>query len=160
MPLSLEAKKALREEGRKRELGDMSAAKKVVRQLTNGRPPASELRTPHAALVAAKTLHNEIDVRMCVENAGNYDGVVIAYVTPDLSVLGFTPIYSSDNESQIERTLTGNIALGLVFGIEDGDEMVMGARPFLVTKQTDTWLGGIMEEVRITLAAEADEASY
>jgi len=75
--------------------------------------------------------------------AADYFGVSVGYVTPDLSVLGFTPIYAPGEEASIERMLSGNIALGLVFGIADGKEILIGTRPFLVTKQTETWLSDL-----------------
>jgi hypothetical protein len=127
----------------------MTEAQKIRRDLAGGRPPASELKTPNAALTAAKTLHREIGVRLG-SGAGNYFAVTVGYVTPDLSVLGFTPIYVPGAEDRIERHLTGNIALGLVFGIVDGEKIVMGARPFLVTKQTEAWL------TELTIAVQSE----
>ena len=157
MVLSEAERKERREAGRQRELEEMSVAKKVHRQLTNGRPPASEFRTPIAALTAAKTLHREIRTRIEEEThgtrpragAGDYFAVTVAYVTPDLSALGFTPLYSEGEQDRIERTLSGNIAIGLVFGIADGKrEILTGARPFFVTKQTDSWLEELIVPVR------------
>jgi hypothetical protein len=40
----------------------------------------------------------------------------------------------------MERMLTGNIPIGILFGIAEGKDILMGARPFIVTKQTDDWL--------------------
>jgi hypothetical protein len=138
--------KERREAGRKRELEEMTVAKRVLRQLTNGRPPASELRTPVAAVSAARTLHRDIQKR--IEEATNgtrtrareYFAVTVAYVTPDLSALGFTSLYEEAGQDRMERMLTGNIPIGLLFGIADGKEILVGARPFIVTKQTDDWL--------------------
>lgn len=156
-----EQRKARREDGRRRSLGEMSVARRVQRGLMNGRPPASELRTPHAALVAAKTLHSEIKTRIEDEThgqrprAGDYFAVAIAYVAPDLSLYGFSPVLAGimpisnpEDEARIERALTGNVAIGLIFGIADGEEIVMGARPFLATKQADAWLSELMIAVK------------
>jgi hypothetical protein len=154
MVISVKERKERREVGRQKELDEMSVAKKVQRNLTNGRPPASELKTPNAALTAARTLHREIGMRIADETHGtrpratDYFAVAVGYVTPDLSVLGFSPLYAAGEEDRIERALTGNIALGLVFGIADGSEVVMGARPFLVTKQTEAWLSELMMVVK------------
>jgi hypothetical protein len=168
--LSSEERKARREAGRQRELEAMTVAKKVQRDLTTGRPPVSELRTPNAALTAAATLYRKIE--MGIENetygqrprAGDYFAVSVGYVTPDLSVLGFTPLYAPGEgederteRARIEKALTGNIALGLIFGIADGEEILMGARPFLVTKQTDEWLAGLLIAVHGELESDRVE---
>jgi hypothetical protein len=160
MALTVKEQKERREIGRQQAIGQMSLAEKVQRRLTNGRPPASELRTPHAALVAAKTLHGEIRTRIEDETHGqhprgsDYFAVTVAYVSPDLSVLGFTslcaglaPMNPAD-EARIERMLTGNIAIGLMFGIGDGKNIVTGTRPFLVTKQTDAWFAELEMAVK------------
>jgi len=157
MVLSGNESKERREAGRKKELDEMSVAKKVQRKLTNGRPPASELKTSNAALTAARTLDREIRTRIEDETYGqrpradDYFGVAVGYVTPDLSVLGLTPIYAPGEEDRIERALTGNIAIGLVFGIADGSEIVMGTRPFLVMKQSEAWLSELTRPVQTEL---------
>jgi hypothetical protein len=168
MVLTEVEKKARREAGRRKELESMSPAKQVQRSLTGGRPPLSELRTPNAARTAARTLQREIRSRFEAETNGtrpraasDYFGVTVAYVSADLSVLGITPIYSplyaedetaADKElgDQIERALTGNIALGLIFGIANGEDILVGTRLFLVTKQSEGWLD------ELTLAAQGE----
>jgi hypothetical protein len=152
--------KERREAGRQKELAEMSVAKKVQRNLTNGRPPASELKTPNAAVTAARTLHREIGGRIGDETygqrpgPGDYFAVSIAYVTPDLSVLGFTPFYAPGAEDRIERALTGNIAIGLVFGIAEGSEIVTGTRPFLVTKQSEAWLSELIPAIQSEMSTD------
>ena len=154
MALSVKEAKERREAGRRTELDEMSVAKKVRRDLTNGRPPASELKNPNAALTAARTLHALIVRGIEEETHGtrpkgkDYFAVTIAFVTPDLSALGFTPLYAPGEEARIERALTGNIALGLIFGIADGKEILMGTRPFLVTSQSSVWLKELTRPVQ------------
>jgi hypothetical protein len=132
-------RKARREDGRRKELAQMSVAKKVQRYLTGRRPAAAELKTPFAALTAAKTLQREIDAELA--DGGDFFAVTIGYVSPDLSVLGFTPSYAPGAEDRIERALSGNIAIGLIFGIADGGEILMGVRPFLAeARQSEGWL--------------------
>jgi len=165
-------RKARREEGRRRELEEMSIAKRVQRKLTNGRPPASELKTPTAAVIAAKTLFRELETRISDEACGTalkprMFAVSVGYVSPDLSVLGFTPVLmgyapaiSPGEEASIERTLAGNIPIGLLFGILDDDEQfLMGVRPFMATKQTDAWLSELILPVRSEFDIEALQRS-
>ena len=135
-----------------------SVAQRARRALMNGRPPASELKSPTAALSAARTWLREIEVRIQNEthgqrpNAKDYFAVTICYVTPDLSALGFTPLLvfngPKEQEERTERMLIGNIAVGLLFGIADGSETLMGSRPFLATRQTDAWLDELTRAVR------------
>lgn len=152
MALSTEEGKARRLAGLKRELEGMSVAKKVQRDLTNGRPPTSELKTPTGALIAAKTLCKKIETQIADETHGTglkpqSFAVAVGYVSPDLSVIGNTPLligyspeFDPQDEARIERALAGNIALGLIFGIADDEKILVGVRPFLVTKQTDSLL--------------------
>jgi len=85
-------------------------------------------------------------------------GVSIAYVTPDLSCLGFSLPYQSSEEQQRMAVLTGNVLLGLVFGVVDpeandpNEQIVMGARAFITTKQIDTWLAELLPAVRMYIA--------
>lgn len=137
---------------------EASYAMKARRALMNGRPPASELKTPSAALSVARTWLREIEVRIQDEtngqrpNSKDYFAVALCYVTPDLSALGFTPLLvpnsPKEQEDRVERMLTGNIAVGLLFGIADGSEMLMGSRAFLATRQTDAWLEELTRAVR------------
>jgi len=162
MPMTEAERKAKREEGRRRELDEMTVAKRVQRRLTNGRPAVSELKTPNAALTAARVLHREIAEGIADETHGlrpgaaEYFAVVVGYVSPDLSVLGFTPPYETGAD-KIERTLSGNIALGLIFGIADGAEILMGVRPFLATKQSSAWLSELIAPVQSEFESERKE---
>ena len=146
MVLSEKERKERRVAGMQRDAEQLSMAKKVQRTLMSGRPPVSELKTPNGAVNAAKTWHRRIEseIEDVMHGQGpkraDYFGVVIVYVSPDLSCLGLSSPYASREESQIERELKDNLAIGLIFGISDGQELVMGKRPFLVTKQTDEWL--------------------
>ncbi len=161
MALTEVERKARREEGRRRELEGLSLAKRVQRDLTNGRPPASELKTPTGALIAARTLFRNLETRIGDEACGTalkprMFAVSIGYVSPDLSVLGFTPVLmgyapsiSPAEEASTERMLAGNIPIGLLFGILDDDKkFLMGVRPFMATKQTDEWLSGLVPAVQ------------
>jgi hypothetical protein len=65
--------------------------------------------------------------------------VVIAYMTPDLSML-FTRRYEHGKESEIQADLSGPgkccIMAGLIFGIRDhdhGGDWLIGGKPFLHT---------------------------
>jgi hypothetical protein len=165
MGLSVEEAKARRLEGLKREQAALTAVERVHRSFVNGRPPASELRTPLAAVTAARTLHRELEARLKAEGLDPQPGdcgVSIAYVTPDLSVLGFTLLFAPGNEPDLMAHLDGNIMLGLVFGLVDDEagepsaRIIMGARPFITTKQVEAWLQELFPVVRF----EVEEAKY
>jgi hypothetical protein len=162
MVLSVAERKARRDAGVRRANQAMTTAQKVHRALINGRPPASELKTPNAALTAAKTLYREIEMRIADETHGTRPrpgdfAVCVGYVSPDLSVLGFTPLYAPGEEDRIVGFLSGNIAIGLLFGIADGEKILVGARPFLVTKQTDSWLSELMWPVQSEFELDRSE---
>jgi hypothetical protein len=157
MVLSAEEGKARRLAGMKRANLEMTAVQRIHRALINGRPPASELKTPHAAVTAARVLHRELETRLTVEGVEPTPGecaVSIGYVTPDLSVVGFTPPYAPGEETGLMTMLTGNVMIGLVFGVvdkeakDDEGRILMGARPFLTTKQTEGWLSELFLPVR------------
>jgi len=146
MVLTVEERKARRLAGMKKAQSELSEIEKIRRMLLNGRPPVSELKTPSEAIAAAKTLHKELEVRLAGRKAVWV--VCVVYISPDLSYVGTSmPISPSKegkpgNEPEITRLLTGNVMIGLVFAMQEkGGEPVNGARPFLVTKQTDAWLG-------------------
>jgi hypothetical protein len=161
MVLTLEERKARREAGMAQAQDKLTFVQKIRRAHVNGRPQASELRTPIGALMAAKTLDNDLRQKLDAEQLkiGPRDvGVCVGYVSTDLSVLGFTPIYESGAEARIERMLHGQIPIGLIFGIRDkegkrkGDEaIVTGTRPFLATKQVDAWLSELETPVRLEI---------
>jgi hypothetical protein len=72
-------------------------------------------------------------------------GVAIAYVSPDLTALGYTSLWREDSQEAALRTLEGNVPVGLLFGIhdpvpEEKQHVLVGARPFLNTRQADEWL--------------------
>jgi len=151
MVLSQDEGKARRREGMDR----MPVADRVRMELSGGRPPASELKTPLAAVTAARTLHRELETRM---KAGGIDpkpgdwAVSIGYVTADLSALGFTRLFVPGEESGLIAMLDGHIMLGLIFGMKRGDgAIVMGTRPFLATKQTDAWLSELLTPVQLEM---------
>jgi hypothetical protein len=154
MVISTEEGKARRIAGMKRANLEMTVVQKIQRALVNGRPPASELKTPLAAVTAARVLHRELESRLTAEGLKPTPGdwaVSIGYVTTDLSVLGFTLPYVPGEEAGLMARLDGHIMLGLVFGIVDPEaesEIVMGARPFLSTKQTEVWLSELLTPVR------------
>lgn len=147
--ISVEEGKARRRAG----MDAMTTAQKIRRDLTGGRPPASELKTPLVAVTAARTLYKELESRMTAAVLKPKPGdwaVNIAFVTPDLSVLGFTRLYGPGEEAGLVEMLTGRIAIGLIFGIVDreadkkGQTIVTGSRPFLATKQTEAWLSELL----------------
>jgi hypothetical protein len=156
MAITVEEGKARRRAG----VEAMTVAEKIRRDLTGGRPPESELKTPTAALIAAKTLLRKIETRIADETHGTglkpqSFAVSVGFASPDLSVIGFTPLLigcspalDSHDEARIERALAGNIALGLIFGIADGEKILVGTRPFLVTKQTDALLSELTRVVQ------------
>jgi hypothetical protein len=133
----------------------MTDVEKIRRDITGGRP-VSELKTPLAAVTAARTLHRELESRMTLAGLNPKPGdraVSIGYISPDLSVIGFTPLYASVSEAAL-AVLEGHIMLGLVFGMvdrasKDGDgRVVLGIRPFLTTKQTEAWLSELLPIIR------------
>ena len=134
----------------------MTDVEKIRRDITGGRP-VSELKTPLAAVTAARTLHRELESRMALAGLNPKPGdwaVSIGYISPDLSVIGFTPLYASVSEAALAAVLDGHIVLGLVFGMvdrasKDGDgRVVLGIRPFLTTKQTEAWLSELLPIIR------------
>lgn len=155
MALTDAEKKARRRAG----MDAMTAAEKIRRGLTGGRPPASELKTPLAAVTAAKALHRELETRMTAEGMEPKPGdwaVFIGYVSVDLSVLGFTRPFAPGADAGLMDELTGHIPLGLVFGMVDKDakderRIVVGARPFLETDQTEAWLSELLVTVRLEM---------
>jgi hypothetical protein len=163
MALTLEAKKAKREEGRKMELHEMTAAQRIHRSLTNGRPPASEFRTTLGAFTAAATLYDEIKRQWPAdypELMPGELGVFIAYASTDLSLIGQTRLYAPDRDADtLTAQLQGRIILGLVFGIKDPerDNYVVGARPFVNTKQVDEWLVDLARTMPMAMNGEEME---
>jgi hypothetical protein len=139
----------------------MTDVEKIRRDLMGGRPPASEFKTPHSAVIAARALHRELELRMTA--AGLKPGprdcaVSIGYVSTDLSVIGFTPFYAKDTEERLARHLDGQIAVGLVFGMVEQDpapahgrHIILGTRAFLTTKQTEEWLSELITPVRLEM---------
>ena len=162
MALAVEKAKAIRLEGLKREREGLSVAERVQRSLINGRPPVSEFKTPLAAIQAARTLDSMLATRLVAEGFHEEPklwGVSVGYVTPDLSTIGFTRLYSPDRETEMFNFLSGNIALGLVFGVIDREgakpNIVTGSRPFFTAKQTDGWLVELAQNgVRLQLESE------
>jgi hypothetical protein len=69
-------------------------------------------------------------------------GVAIAYISPDLTVLGVTVPYGEQSQARIETELAGQIPVGLLFGIWDATGPIpdVGSRAFLNIKQTEEWL--------------------
>ncbi len=164
MALTVEAKKARREEGRLKELQEMTAGEKIRRSLVNGRPPASEFKTPLGAFTAAATLYSEIHrqwpAKCSKPNPGDI-GVAAAFVTTDLSLTGITPLYAPGaGPDAFTKHLDGKIILGLVFGINDPDEtdvmlqFALGVRPFIGMKQVDQWLSGLTHILPILMGDE------
>jgi hypothetical protein len=155
MVLSEAESKARRQAG----MDAMTEAKRIRRNLTGGRPPAGELTTPLAAVTAARVLRRELETRMeaaGLEPAPGDCAVSIGYVSPDLSVIGFSPLFAPGEEARLMKMLDGNIMLGLVFGMVDkeakGEErVILGTRPFLVTKQTEAWLSELVPIVRVEM---------
>lgn len=158
MVLSSEEGKARRLAGMKRAAREMTEVQKIHRMLVNGRPPAGELKTATAAVTAARVLNKELESRMTAAGLKPKPGdwaVSVGYVSPDLSVLGFSSLYAPGEESSLEQMLTGQIMLGLVFGMVDkqakekDERIVMGLRPFFVLKpQTEGWLSELVPAVR------------
>lgn len=137
----------------------MTDVKRIRRDLTGGRP-VSELKTPLAAVSAARTLHRELQTRMTLAGLTPKPGdwaVSIGYVSPDLSVIGFTPLFAPGSEAALLAMMDGHIMLGLVFGmvdnaaIDEGQRVVLGVRPFLAAKQTEAWLSELLPIVRVEM---------
>lgn len=144
----------------------MTSVRRIHRAFVNGRPPASEFKTPAAAVTAARSLYSEIERKLTAAGmkpkAGEL-GVFIGYVPPDLSFLGHTPLYASGteaspgNDAALMESLKEKIVLGLVFGILDpeaDDEeniFVIGTRPFVSMKQVDEWLSELVPVMRIEM---------
>jgi hypothetical protein len=142
---------------------NMTPAQKIRRDLTGGRPPAGELKTPTGAVTAARILHRELETRMSAEGLKPKTGdwcVSIGYVSADLSVLGFSPLFAPGEEAELMKYLSGHVMLGLIFGMVDKeakeskdeiDRIVTGTRPFFVTTQTEDWLDELVTPVSLEL---------
>lgn len=159
MALTVEERKARRQAGMERANEERTEAQKLRRALVNGRPPASELKTPGEAITAAKVLYKELESRLTASELkpkpkkGDW-AVSIGYVSPDFSFVGYSPALEpgdpaspagkEGNDAELMKFLTGHIMLGLLFAIVDRENsknrVLTGARPFLVTKQTGAWL--------------------
>lgn len=161
MALSIEERKARRVAGMKRAAKEMTEVQRIHRMLVNGRPPSGELKTTTAAVAAARVLYKELESRMIAAGLKPTSGdwaVSIGYVSPDLSVLGFSQLFAPGEEADFMNLLTGQIMLGLIFGIRDKEaksddgKIVMGARPFFVLKpQTEDWLSELIPLVRFEI---------
>jgi hypothetical protein len=135
----------------------MTEVEKIRRDLMGGRP-TSELKTPIAAVTAARTLYRELELRITAARlepkAGDW-AVSVGYISPDLSVIGFSALFAPGEEAGIMEMLTGNIMLGLVFGMVDKEaknekgRIVLGSRPFLAAKQTEGFLSELYAPVRL-----------
>jgi hypothetical protein len=153
MVITVDEGKALRRAG----VEAMTGIERIHRDMTGGRPPASELKTPLAAITAARILHDELKARMTAGGLHPTDGdwaVSIGYVSTDLSVIGFTPLFAPGKEAHalLMETLDGQIMLGLVFGLVDGEgRIITGSRPFITTKQVDEWLRELHTPVRMEM---------
>ncbi len=160
MALEASEQKARREAGRREHLEKLTVPQIVQRHFTNGRPPASELTTPTGAAIASVTLWRAIGTKIADLTNGqglrpNSFAVSVGFASPDLTVIGFTPLLigyapgpGPEYDAPVERMLAGNIPLGVIFGIADEGRILMGARPFLVTKLVDVFLGSLMETVQ------------
>jgi hypothetical protein len=152
MVLTVKERKARRQAG----MDAMTEVKKIRRDLTGGRPPAGEMKTPTGAVTAARILYRELESRLrgLKPKSGDW-GVSVGYVSADLSVLGFSPLYVPGDESELMKHLSGHVMLGLIFGMVDkdakgeDDRFVMGTRPFFITTQTETWLDELVPLVRL-----------
>lgn len=141
----------------------MTFVRKLHRALVNGRPPASEFKTPTAAVTAARVLYSDLERKLSAEGLKPKPGelgVIVGYVPPDLSFLGHTLLYSATNEAAMLESLNGHIMLGLVFGILDPqanseeDRFVIGTRPFVSTGQVDGWLSELIRVMRLEMEDE------
>lgn len=145
MVLTIEERKARRLAGMERANKELTAVQKIYRALVGHRPPVGELKTPTAAVTAARILYRELENQMTKPKPGDW-GVSIGYVSPDLSVLGFTHLFAPGSEAKLMKHLDGQIMLGLIFGMKDKEakeadrKVIMGTRPFFLTKQSETWL--------------------
>jgi hypothetical protein len=152
MALTVEEGKARRLAGMKRANQEMSVVEKIYRALVNGRPPASEFKTPLAALTAARVLYRDLEARMTAEGLKPKPGdwsVIIGYVSVDLSFVGFTLPVIPGEDTQLMPMLNGHIMLGLIFGMREPDgSFIVVTRPFLTMKQADAWLSELIPIVR------------
>lgn len=147
MALGAEERKARRIAGMERAEQTMTSAQKIRRDMTNGRPPSSEMKSPTAAIGAARLLYRDLRYRMKAEQLNPEHvkhGVAIVYVNPDLTALGYTALFAEESQDAILRQLEGKVPVGLFFGIHDPNPsekwcVRAGTRAFLNTKQTEEW---------------------
>jgi hypothetical protein len=151
MALATLEQKARRMAGMERAKQEMTTAQRIHRALTNGRPPMSEMKSPTAALGAARVLVSRIRAELKGLDPEAFKcGVVVAYISTDLTVLGYTVPFTEASQPRMLSALEGSIPIGLLFGILDPDatdeaqRVLVGARPFLSTKQVDEWLSSLL----------------
>lgn len=115
----------------------MTKTEQVYRQLRSG-PIPNELRTVQEAIFLASAFTRQAKEAMLAKGL-NPDTlvVVIAYMTPDLSVL-HTRKFVPGAEKHLQNELAAEccIMAGLIFGIRDPDhnnEWLVGEKPFLNT---------------------------
>lgn len=158
MALDTQERKARRVAGMERAKADSSTKGKVQRihrALTTGRPPASEMKSPTAAIGAARVLHSDLERKMKDEGldpAAVKHRVAIAYVSPDLTAYGYT---YQEAQEEILSELEGRVPIGLLFGVCDpaDNKAIVGSRPFLNTKQTEEWLA----ELRLAFPVDVED---
>src|SRR5205807_10634532 len=119
---------------------NMTTVQRIQRALQSG-PVKSELRTVQETIHLARALSAQAKNAMDLKglNHAKDFAVVIAYMTPDLTML-FTRKFEPGKEREIQADLEGPekccIMVGLIFGIRDhehGGEWLFGVGPFLVT---------------------------
>jgi hypothetical protein len=105
------------------------------------------MKSPTGAVGAARVLYRDLERKMKEEGLDTATvkyGVAIAYASPDLTALGYTPLFREESQEVVLRTLEGNVPVGLLFGVRDPADqeqrVLVGSRPFLNTRQTDEWL--------------------
>ena len=140
--------KANRREALRKTVEDMTAAERIVRRFSAGRP-MNELRTAQEAIWMASALQHELGEALKAEGLNPEDCYVhIAALTPDLGYLITHKFGSGDAETM--KALHGKITsvcstlVGLIFGVREHDReaikkhggrhFVLGAKQFLATK--------------------------
>ena len=140
----------------------MTVAQQVAQRFSTGKPPASELRTPHEAMLAANVLLRGLQSAMTDGlreknlplQSDDDVRVGICYVDTSFATLTVTR-YVPGQETQKIAELTGQpiIIIGLTFAIVDSerpDVGIAGSKPFLDTKQVRAWLEQLQQQARET----------
>jgi hypothetical protein len=155
MVLTGEERKERRQQSLVKTKAAMTKAEKLHQAFSAGRPPLSEFRTPSEAVRSAVVLLRGIQGTMSDPKFSlNPDdcAVHVAYVDPSFTGAFTMPVVIGQEADLIAKLESQPvIMLGLLFALKDrerdpeGNDAVVGVRPFIVTPRTVQWMTDLRE---------------